>query len=109
MLAFIVVGLLEGFGLSNYFPTWGVWLLVFFPVGEIWEHVFSDKTFYMSEIRIVSHKDRIVKFVKELRSDLGRNPILVLRNRDLKRLSDAARMDLISLENRWDEVIHRKL
>ena len=109
VLAFIVISLLEGSGLSNYFPTWAVWLLVFFPIGEIWEHVFSDKTFYMSEIQIVGDRDRVVKFVKELRSNLGRNPILVLRDKDLKRLSDATGMDLISLENRWDEVIHGRL
>jgi|GEM_PF-5798589 len=109
VLAFIVIGFLETYGFSNYFPTWAVWLLVFFPIGQIWEHAFGEKTFYMSEIQIVGSRDKIIRFVKELRSNLGRNPILALRDKELKQLSDALGMDLVSLENRWDEVIHGKL
>jgi len=105
-VTFALITILESSSISNFFPTWSLWLLVFFPIGEGWEYVFRDKTFHMSEIMVSGSKDKVIEFVRDLRSNLGRNPILALKERDLKHLSEATGMDLISLENRWDEIIH---
>jgi len=105
VITLILIEIGERFGVFSYFPSWPLWILVFFPIGYVWENIFGERVFYVSEIMISGKHDNVVSFIREVRNNLGRNPILVLKQRDLKRLEDVLGIDPIGLEMVWDRII----
>jgi len=109
VFAFAIIQYGESAGFFVYFPSWAVWPLVFLPIGFAWDHILGDKKYYLSEIIISGDKDLVLKTIKEIRNNLGRHPLLVLRNNDLKKLAAATDMDPISLEESWDKALYGKI
>lgn len=90
-----------------WFPTWFLWLLIFIPIGMGWQYIFKDKKYYLVEIYISGQKDLVLRFVRDLRNNLGREPLLVYRGKDLRLFEKISGLNLSALDAHWHELLKR--
>jgi len=100
-VVFVLENLVEFWGLSSIIPTWIFWLCIFLPLGIGWERIFSDKIYHLVEIFARGEKENVIKFARELRNNLGRDPIWVLSDKDLARFSSISGISIDMLDESW--------
>ncbi len=104
-LAYAIINLGDSTNIiDNVIPSWVIWLCVFFLIGFAWSRYFEDKKYYLDEIYISGKKDIVVRFARELKSNMGRDPIYALSLRDINRFMEASGLEVDSLEESWRRI-----
>ena len=112
IIGFVLVSILQDVGGSlgvfdGVIPSWVLWLVLFIPLGMAWSYVFSDKEYYLSEVYVGGVSEKVLSFGRELRNNIGRDPIGVLSLKDLERFEAASGLDVVALEESW-KIIEKK-